>query len=103
MLLTVLAGIVAGWSEVGHMLVGQIALNRLTKIDPQAAEKFKTLVLSINTGSLTDGKSSTFRETACWADDLKGTKFTVVNEWHFADSTLVTDSTVPIINYTQAV
>jgi hypothetical protein len=51
--------------------------------DPDAYKDFEDLVLKIN--SLTNGKSNSFIESACWPDDLKGAKMNFWDNWHFVD------------------
>lgn len=57
----------------------------MNKLHPYASINFRELTLSIN--NLVDNKSRTFVETACWPDDIKGSKYNMGlwNPWHYID------------------
>lgn len=57
----------------------------MNKLHPYASINFRELTLSIN--YLVDNKSQIFVETACWPDDIKGTKYNMGlwNPWHYID------------------
>ena len=55
------------WGALGHMLTARIA--EITLNNNNAYLNAQTHALAIN--SLTNGKSNTFMESACWPDDLR--------------------------------
>lgn len=58
------------WWELGHILVAQVAKDRLNQLGKSSAlNKFTELITAFN--NLTDGRSNTFIEAAVWADDIK--------------------------------
>jgi hypothetical protein len=55
---------------MGHIIVAQVAKDRLTQLGKSSAlDKFTQLITAFN--NLTDGRSQTFIEAAVWADDIK--------------------------------
>lgn len=71
------------WWEVGHMMTAQVAKNQLKLISPDALAWAESLVKDFN--SLTDGRSNTFVEAAVWADDIKESGTSYLNNWHYID------------------
>ena len=64
---------VSAWGALGHMLTARIAEIRLNQ-----SPAYKNINQSVNQlNDLTDGRSNSFIEAACWADDIrsKGTQF----------------------------
>jgi NAD(P)-dependent dehydrogenase (short-subunit alcohol dehydrogenase family) len=69
---------------MGHILVAQVAKDRLTQQGKTAAlDKFNQLINAFN--GLTDGKSNTFIEAAVWADDIKEYGVKMFDEYHFTN------------------
>ncbi|HKP38829.1 MAG TPA: S1/P1 nuclease [Pyrinomonadaceae bacterium] len=80
-----------GWGAGGHMMVAQIAFDRL---NPRAkAQAQMLLALPINPSEITS-KSKDFVNAAHWADDLRPVEeFDPFKELHFIDTPFSTDGT----------
>ena len=80
-----------GWGAGGHMMVAQIAFDRL---NPRAkAQAQMLLAISINPAAVTN-KSKNFINAAHWADDLRPfPEFDSFKELHFLDTPFSTDGT----------
>lgn len=78
LLLFVLPKPAHAWWGDGHMVVAQIAYDRLTPATRAAADKLVALGAS--------DKNNTFVTSACWADDLKDEGVFFYNVWHYSDS-----------------
>lgn len=80
-----------GWGAGGHMMVAQIAFNRL---NPRAKAQVKTLLaIPINPAEIST-KSKDFVNAAHWADDLRPfAEFDSFKELHFIDSPFSTNGT----------
>lgn len=73
------------WWDTGHMLVAQIAYDRLS---PRAkAEVDRLLAFDAIP------ESRTFVEAACWADDIKKKDIRAYDEWHYIDVAFSSDNT----------
>lgn len=84
LLLICLLGAVSAWWDKGHMLVAQIALNRLTETNQfYVKDKFKALIEAFN--GLTDGRSNTWAQAAVWPDDIKGYGADMFDNYHFTN------------------
>lgn len=69
---------------MGHILVAQVAKDRLTQMGKTAAlDKFTQLITAFN--NLTDGRTNTFIEAAVWADDIKEYGIKMFDEYHFTN------------------
>jgi len=66
------------WWDDGHMVVAQIAYDRLTPATRAAVNKLVPLGAS--------AKNNTFVTSACWADDLKDQGVYFYNVWHYFDT-----------------
>lgn len=83
-LLLCLLGLAAAWWDKGHMLVAQVAYNRLTDTKQYyARDQFKALLEAFNT--LTDGRSNTWAQAAVWPDDIKGYGADMFDNYHFTN------------------
>lgn len=83
-LLALLATTSVCWWELGHILVAQVAKDRLVQLGKTSAlDKFTQLITALN--NLTDGKSQTFIEAAVWADDIKSYGVKMFDEYHFTN------------------
>lgn len=72
------------WWEVGHILVAQVAKDRLNQLGKSSAlNRFTELITAFN--NLTDGRSNTFIEAAVWADDIKENGIKMFDEYHFTN------------------
>jgi S1/P1 nuclease len=80
-----------GWGAGGHMMVAQIAFDRLNS---RAKAQVKTLLAIPINPAATSAKSKDFVNAAHWADDLRPFKqFDSFKELHFTDKAFSTDST----------
>ena len=83
-LIALLATTTLCWWEVGHIVVAQIAKDRLLQLGKNSAlDKFTQLITAFN--NLTDGRSQTFIEAAVWADDIKEYGIKMFDEYHFTN------------------
>lgn len=71
----------AAWSCRGHMLVAEIARRRL---DAANVEKAEAMILQFHESGPFYG-SPDFKQSACWADDLKMWQQYAMASWHFID------------------
>jgi len=80
-----------GWGAGGHMIVAQIAFDRL---NPRAKAQVKALLaIPINPAAIS-AKSKDFVNAAHWADDLRPfAEFDSFKELHFIDNPFSTDGT----------
>ena len=80
-----------GWGAGGHMMVAQIAFDRL---NPRAkAQAQMLLAIPINPAGISS-KSKDFVNAAHWADDLRPVaEFDPFKELHFIDTPFATDGT----------
>lgn len=80
-----------GWGAGGHMMVAQIAFDRL---NPRARAQVKMLLaIQINPAAIS-AKSKDFVSAAHWADDLRPfPEFDSFKELHFIDAPFSTDGT----------
>ncbi len=70
---------VFGWDYTTHMVIAQIAYNRLNN---KARERLDTLVQKIKFHE----KTYTFVTAACWMDDLRDDPaYEALKTWHFID------------------
>ena len=72
------------WWELGHILVAQVAKDRLMQLGKNDAfRQINDLICAFN--NLTDGTSNTFIEAAVWADDIKSFGVKMFDEYHFTN------------------
>jgi len=71
------------WWENGHMLVAQIAKLDLLQNHPEVYPLAEDMALFI--ANETFGLSTSFIESAVWADDIKNTGWQFWDNWHFYD------------------
>ena len=69
------------WWENGHILVAQIAKLDLLNHHPEVYSYAERIALYLS--DYTFDMSTTFIEAAVWADDIKGTRWSFWNNWHF--------------------
>jgi len=73
------------WNDAGHMVVAQIAYERL---EPAVRERVDELS---KIGA--EPENATFVTGACWPDDLKTVGIKTYNDWHFLDIPFSSDGT----------
>jgi hypothetical protein len=73
------------WNDTGHMLVAEIAYQRLS---PSAKARVEALV-----AIQAEPENSTFVTASCWADDLKRYDVHAYDTWHYIDMPFSPDNT----------
>ncbi len=71
------------WNDGGHMLVAQIAMNRLAKLDPAAWAQVNAILKDLPNPAH-PAVPYTAVTVACWMDDVRKTEFDEPS-WHYVD------------------
>ncbi len=83
-LVALLASTTVCWWQLGHIVVAQVAKDRLNQLGKSSAlDKFTQLITAFN--NLTDGRTNTFIEAAVWADDIKEYGVKMFDDYHFTN------------------
>lgn len=78
------------WNETGHMLVAQIAYD---KLKPTAREKVDKMLVDFQR-EYPEVKS--FEQLACWPDMIRWQKIDTFSHWHYIDQPLLRDNATPV-------
>ena len=76
-----ICGISNGWGCPGHMIVAQIARNKLESVSTEYVTLLDTVIKHMNEPD----QPYNYLELACFADDIISTGFGFFNTWHYWD------------------